>query len=175
MFVIITLSFFIIRLAPGSPFSDEKALPPRVLQDLKAKYGFDKPIGVQYVNYFANLLKGDMGLSTKYPQRSVNEIIADGFPVTLTLAVRCARLGIVTRCDGGHHWRSATKYDLGLWCDDLGDAGNQHPNFRSRSVVDSALCAFDVRPFRQRDGAAGDISSSLRSHLGRYEPPISRD
>ena len=86
MFVIITLSFFIIRLAPGSPFSDEKALPPRVLQDLKAKYGFDKPIGTQYVNYFANLLKGDMGLSTKYPQRSVNEIIADGFPVTLTLA-----------------------------------------------------------------------------------------
>ena len=86
MFVIITLSFFIIRLAPGSPFSDEKALPPRVLQDLKAKYGFDKPIGIQYVNYFANLLKGDMGLSTKYPQRSVNEIISDGFPVTLTLA-----------------------------------------------------------------------------------------
>ena len=86
MFVIITLSFFIIRLAPGSPFSSEKALPPEVLQDLKEKYGFDKGLGTQYVNYFGNLLQGDLGLSTKYPQRSVNEIIADGFPVTLTLA-----------------------------------------------------------------------------------------
>lgn len=86
MFVIITISFFIIRLAPGSPFSSEKALPPQVLEDLKEKYGFDKGLFAQYVNYFGNLMQGDLGLSTKYPQRSVNEIIADGFPVTLTLA-----------------------------------------------------------------------------------------
>ena len=86
MFVIITISFFIIRLAPGSPFSSEKALPPEVLQDLKEQYGFDKGILQQYTSYFVNLLQGDLGLSTKYPQRTVNEIIGDGFPVTLTLA-----------------------------------------------------------------------------------------
>ena len=86
MFVIITLSFFIIRLAPGSPFSAEKALPPEVLKDLQEKYGFDKGLWAQYVGYVTNLCKGDLGLSTKYPQRTVNEIIAIGFPVTLTLA-----------------------------------------------------------------------------------------
>ena len=57
-----------------------------MVKDLEAKYGFDKPVPIQFANYLGNLLKGDMGLSTKYPQRSVNEIIADGFPVTLILA-----------------------------------------------------------------------------------------
>lgn len=86
MFVIVTLSFFVIRLAEGSPFQTDKAVPPQVLKDLQAKYGFDQPIGVQYLAYMKNLCRGDLGLSTKYPQRSVNEIIALGFPVTLTIA-----------------------------------------------------------------------------------------
>ncbi len=86
MFIIITISFFVIRLAKGSPFNSEKALPPQVMQDLKEKYGFDKGMATQYFNYLGNLMRGDLGLSTKYPQRTVNEIIADGFPVTLTLA-----------------------------------------------------------------------------------------
>lgn len=86
MFVIVTLSFFVIRLAEGSPFQTDKALPPQVLKDLEAKYGFDKPIIYQYFAYMKNLCRGDLGLSTKYPQRTVNEIIALGFPVTLTIA-----------------------------------------------------------------------------------------
>lgn len=86
MFVIVTLSFFVIRLAEGSPFQTDKALPPQVLKDLQAKYGFDKPIGYQYLAYMKNLCRGDLGLSTKYPQRTVNEIIWLGFPVTLTIA-----------------------------------------------------------------------------------------
>lgn len=86
MLIIITISFFVIRLAKGSPFNSEKALPPQVMQDLQEKYGFDKGMATQYFNYLGNLMRGDLGLSTKYPQRTVNEIIADGFPVTLTLA-----------------------------------------------------------------------------------------
>jgi len=86
LFVIAMASFFLIRFAPGSPFSNEKNVPPEVVRDLKAKYGFDKPVPIQFLNYLGNLMQGDMGLSTKYPQRSVNEIIWDGFPVTLTLA-----------------------------------------------------------------------------------------
>lgn len=86
LLIIATMSFALIRFAPGSPFSTEKALPPEVLKDLEAKYGFDKPVPTQFANYLGNLLQGDMGLSTKYPQRTVNEIIADGFPVTLVLA-----------------------------------------------------------------------------------------
>lgn len=86
LWIIITLSFFVIRLAPGSPFSEERAVAPEVKADLEAKYGFDKPLAVQYLRYMGNLLRGDLGLSTKYPQRSVNDIIWLGFPVTLTLA-----------------------------------------------------------------------------------------
>ena len=86
MFVIVTLSFFVIRLAPGSPFDEERAVSPEVKADLEAKYGFDKSLPVQYLMYLSNLLQLDLGLSTKYPQRSVNEIIGIGFPVTLSLA-----------------------------------------------------------------------------------------
>ena len=84
--IIIVGSFALVRLAPGSPFSSEKEIPPEVRRQLDAKYGFDKPLPEQFVRYLGNLLVGDLGPSTKYPQRSVNEIIADGFPVSLTLA-----------------------------------------------------------------------------------------
>jgi oligopeptide transport system permease protein len=83
--VIVAASFALVRLTPGSPFSSEKELPPQVRAELDRKYGFDKPLSVQFIRYVGNLLQGDLGPSTKYPQRSVNEIIADGFPATLTL------------------------------------------------------------------------------------------
>lgn len=85
LFVIVVASFLVIRLAPGSPFSAERAVPPEVLADLEARYGFDKPVHQQLFNYMERLVHGDLGLSTKYPQRTVNEIIADGFPATLML------------------------------------------------------------------------------------------
>jgi oligopeptide transport system permease protein len=84
--VIILGSFALVRLAPGSPFSSEKEIPPEVRRQLDARYGFDRPLPEQFMRYLGNLLQGDLGPSTKYPQRSVNEIIAAGFPVSLTLA-----------------------------------------------------------------------------------------
>jgi len=84
--IIVVGSFALVRLAPGSPFSSEKEIPPEVRRQLDAAYGFDKPLPEQFVRYLGNLLRGDLGPSTKYPQRSVNEIIADGFPASLTLA-----------------------------------------------------------------------------------------
>jgi oligopeptide transport system permease protein len=86
LFIIVSLSFFIIRLAPGSPFASERALPPEVLRDLEVKYGFDRPLLQQYGTYLSNLVRFDLGMSTKYPQMSVSEIIGLGFPVTLQLA-----------------------------------------------------------------------------------------
>lgn len=85
LLVIVVASFLVIRLAPGSPFASERAFPPEVLADLEARYGFDQPLHVQLINYIVRLAQGDLGLSTKYPQRTVNEIIADGFPATLAL------------------------------------------------------------------------------------------
>lgn len=85
LLVIVLISFFVIRLAPGSPFSSERAVPEEVLRDLQAHYGFDQPLWTQLGRYLGNLIQGDLGLSTKYPGRTVNEIIADGFPVTIAL------------------------------------------------------------------------------------------
>jgi oligopeptide transport system permease protein len=85
LLTIVVLSFLVIRLAPGSPFSSEKAIPYEVRAALEAKYGFDQPLPVQLARYVWGLARGDLGLSTKYPQRTVNEIIADGLPVTLLL------------------------------------------------------------------------------------------
>jgi oligopeptide transport system permease protein len=85
LLAIVIVSFFVIRLAPGSPFSAERTVPKEVIKDLETRYGFDQPMHVQLGRYILNLVQGDLGLSTKYPQRTVNEIIADGFPATLTL------------------------------------------------------------------------------------------
>jgi oligopeptide transport system permease protein len=86
LLVIVVVSFLVIRLAPGSPFSAERNVPPELLHDLEVRYGFDRPMPEQLLRYVTSLLHGDLGLSTKYPQRTVNEIIADGFPTTLALA-----------------------------------------------------------------------------------------
>lgn len=89
LLIIVVVSFLVIRLAPGSPFASERGIPPEVLVDLKAKYGFDRPLHEQLVSYVWNLAKGDLGLSTKYPNRTVNDLLADGLPATLLLGV-CA-------------------------------------------------------------------------------------
>jgi oligopeptide transport system permease protein len=89
LLIIVVVSFLVIRLAPGSPFASERGIPPEVLVDLKAKYGFDRPLPEQLVNYVWRLVRGDLGLSTKYPNRTVNDLIADGLPATLLLGV-CA-------------------------------------------------------------------------------------
>jgi len=81
----ITLTFFLIRLAPGGPFTEEKSYPPEAIAQLNRHYGLDKPIHVQYFSYLGNVLRGNLGPSFKYPNRTVNEIIADTFPVSLEL------------------------------------------------------------------------------------------
>jgi oligopeptide transport system permease protein len=81
----VTLTFFLVRLAPGGPFTEEKSFPPESIEQLNRHYGLDDPAHVQYLRYLGNLLRGDLGPSFKYPNRTVNEIIADTFPVSLEL------------------------------------------------------------------------------------------
>ncbi len=86
LFVILLLTFLLCRFAPGSPFASERDRSSEVIAQLDAKYGFDKPLPTQFLMYLTNLAHGDLGLSTKYQQRTVNEIIGEGLPVTLTVA-----------------------------------------------------------------------------------------
>ncbi|MBI4459083.1 MAG: ABC transporter permease [Acidobacteria bacterium] len=87
VFLIATTTFFILRLAPGGPFLSERAIPPEILANLQSKYGLDQPLWVQYGRYLHSLLRLDLGPSYKYPERTVNEIIADGFPVSFQLGL----------------------------------------------------------------------------------------
>lgn len=81
----ITMTFFLVRLAPGGPFSAEKQFPEEAIKRLNEHYGLDKPIMVQYANYLKNAVCGDLGPSMQYHNRTVNEIISETFPISLEL------------------------------------------------------------------------------------------
>jgi oligopeptide transport system permease protein len=85
LFIIITGSFFMIRTAPGGPFDRERVVPPDILANLMKAYHLDEPLWKQYLRYLGDLFQGDFGPSFKYKDFSVAELIAQGFPTSLTL------------------------------------------------------------------------------------------
>lgn len=95
LFVIATLTFFMIRLAPGGPFAAEKNIPPEIQKNLESYYGLNKPLHQQYLDYLGRLLKGDLGPSFKYSNRTVSELIAESFPVSAELAFWSLLVAIV--------------------------------------------------------------------------------
>ena len=82
MLVLITISFFLMRFAPGNPFSSERPLPPEVMANIEAKYGLDKPVFEQYTTYLTNIVQGDFGPSFKYQDYTVNELVSVALPVS---------------------------------------------------------------------------------------------
>ena len=87
LFVLVTISFFVIRLAPGGPFDQEAKLAPEIRANLDAAYGLDQPLVVQYGRYLAGLAQGDLGPSFRYRDFRVQEIIANGMPLSLTIGL----------------------------------------------------------------------------------------
>ena len=76
LFILITISFFMMRLAPGSPFTGERTLPPEVMANIEAKYHLNDPIMTQYFSYLKQLAHGDFGPSFKYKDYSVNDLVS---------------------------------------------------------------------------------------------------
>lgn len=95
---VITVTFFLVRIAPGGPFDSEKAVIPEVKAALEAQYRLDQPLLQQYVAYLGDLAQGELGPSFKYPGRSVNELIAAGLPATAELGLYALLVAI---CIGG--------------------------------------------------------------------------
>ena len=85
LLILITVTFFLIRVAPGGPFDSEKDLPPEIQQKLEAKYHLDEPLHQQYFRYLGNIIQGDFGPSFQYKDFTVTELIAQGFPISLTI------------------------------------------------------------------------------------------
>ncbi len=94
MYLIITATFFLMQLAPGSPFSSERQLPPAIEEQLNAKYGLDNPWYVQYKDYLVSTMSFDFGESMKYKGRSTNDLISESFPISVALGVEAMVLAI---------------------------------------------------------------------------------
>jgi len=86
---------------PGGPFTAEKSLPPYVLHSIEERYKLNDPLYKQYGDYLCNLVQGDMGPSFKYPGRSVNDIIKDGFPVSFKLGIEAILIAIIIGIPAG--------------------------------------------------------------------------
>jgi len=95
LFIIITIAFFMIRLAPGGPFDSEREVPPEIAENLERVYHLNDPLWQQYGYYLLNVLKGDFGPSFKYQDYSVSELIAQGFPVSIQLGLLAIILALV--------------------------------------------------------------------------------
>lgn len=87
LLIVITLSFFLMRVAPGGPFDGERRLPPEIEQNLRAAYHLDEPLPMQYIRYLGDLIQGDLGPSFKYKDFDVSELISQGFPASLELGI----------------------------------------------------------------------------------------
>ncbi|MGE0670808.1 MAG: ABC transporter permease [Parachlamydiales bacterium] len=94
LFVVSTLTFFLMHAIPGDPFVQEKAIPEEILKALHKHYGLDQPLYIQYAKYMKGLLSWELGPSFKYQGRTVNQIISEGFPVSFVLGMEALFLAV---------------------------------------------------------------------------------
>lgn len=95
MFLVVTVAFFMMRAAPGNPFETGRRLSPEIERAVAAKYGLDRPLPVQYVDYLSDALRGDLGPSLKYRDKTVGDFIAEGFPKSATLGASALALALL--------------------------------------------------------------------------------
>lgn len=134
-FIVATLTFFIMNLVPGGPFLAEKAVTEQAQAALEAKYGLDKPLFIQYLNYMKGLAKGDLGLSIKKRGFTVNTIIKNKFPVSAKLGGIAVLVSVLVGVPLG----SIAAYKRGKAPDNtiivLSTAGIAIPSFLSATLM----------------------------------------
>ncbi|MBQ7261744.1 MAG: ABC transporter permease [Lachnospiraceae bacterium] len=141
-FVVATLTFFIMNMVPGGPFLSEKAVTPQAQAAMEAKYGMDKPLYVQYLNYMKGLLTGDLGISIKKRGFTVNDIIKNKFPVSAKLGALAVLVSVLIGVPLG----SIAAYRRGKLADNIiivfSTAGIAIPSFLSATLM---LFIFSVK------------------------------
>jgi oligopeptide transport system permease protein len=93
LLLVVTVAFFMMRAAPGSPFDSDRKLPAEIERNVLAKYGMDRPLHEQYVAYLADAVRGDLGPSLKYKDKSVLQILQENYKVSLILGLSALALG----------------------------------------------------------------------------------
>lgn len=114
LLVLITLAFFMMRIAPGGPFDKERSLLPEIEAAINAAYHLDEPLWQQYLRYMGGLARGDLGPSFQYAGFSVTELIAQGFPVSLTIGLLSMLLALLVGGSAGI-WAAMRQNRLGDW------------------------------------------------------------
>lgn len=95
LFILVSLTFFLMKIIPGDPFMSEKAVQPQIKARLMAQYGLDQPIPVQYVRYLGNIIQGDLGISMKYQNQDVTGRIAQTFKPSLQIGIFAIIISVV--------------------------------------------------------------------------------
>ncbi|MBX9695369.1 MAG: ABC transporter permease [Cyanobacteria bacterium] len=113
LLVIASLTFIMVRIVPGGPFDEERSLPPEIVANLRAKYHLDEPVHKQYFLYLGRLVRGDLGVSYKYVNRTVTDIIIDAFPVSLQLGLA----GLIIAVLVGVPLGTVAAVNRGTWLD----------------------------------------------------------
>lgn len=129
LWIVATLTFIIMHVVPGGPFDKEKKLPPEIKANVEAKYHLNETIPRQYFLYMSGLLRGDLGPSYKYLGRTVQDVIADTFPVSIELGFLALLIALVLGLTVGivSSWTPHSLWDRGAMF--LATAGVSTPNF----------------------------------------------
>ena len=177
--VVVSVTWGLIRLAPGNFYTGEKPLPPAIEKNIRERYGLDKPWYVQYGKTISSTLRGDFGLSLRYQGQPVNTILKQAVPVSaalgLTAYLLALAVGIVAGTYAALHQNTAAR----LRVDGDRDAGNFHSQLRARTdarafvridLVCAAACALG-RVRRVHDPAGADTVGHLHG-VHRAAHPI---
>src|SRR5215831_3992829 len=101
LLIIVTVSFAIIRLAPGGPFDEEQGVSPEVRTNLERAYGLDQPLAAQYLRYLRGLAHGDFGPSLRQRDFTVSELIGQGLPLSATIGLCAIVLAVLSGIPAG--------------------------------------------------------------------------
>ncbi len=101
LLLVIALAFLMVRVAPGGPFDDERALPPEIEANIARAYHLDEPLPQQFLRYMSGLTRGDLGPSYRYRDYTVNELIRDAFPLSMKLGAMAMALALAIGVSAG--------------------------------------------------------------------------
>lgn len=129
LWVVATLTFLLLRIAPGGPFDSDRKLPPEVIANLEAKYHLDEPLWQQYLRYLGGIAQGDLGPSYKYLDRGVTEIIAETLPTSIVLGGLAILFAVLVALPAGLMAAYFRNSPIDRLCMSISALGISLPNF----------------------------------------------
>lgn len=135
LWVVATLTFLLLRIAPGGPFDSERKLPPEVIANLEAKYHLDEPVWQQYLRYLGGIARGDLGPSYKYLDRGVTDIIADTLPTSIVLGALAILFAMLVAFPAGLLAAYFRNSPIDRLCMSIAALGISLPNFVLGAVL----------------------------------------